>query len=261
MKMKSVQAFLSAILLCIFLCFPLLPPLQAAVFSLSNTKHTASAASLTVDTPTKPVQGTYACILGESFFYSAPNENSGLFLLPKTYYVRLLEYGMEYCKIEYLTEDTYTKKLLGYAKTNELTFVDYLPQRPYLYHYFEITYRIDDGEPPNSSFLDQIVMTCAYYGDYKVGSKTYCYVLRESQFGYVTKPVSLYYEENTEYAEYLAHLQASASAPTEDDTPTSPSTGVPPLHVAILIALCLLVPLLAALILKPPRRPPYETDA
>ena len=167
---------------------------------------------------------------------------------------------MDYCKIEYLTEDSYTKKLLGYAKTSELTFVDYIPQRPYLYHYFEVTYRNDHAETTNSSFLDQIVMVCAYYGDYKVGSKTYCYVLRESQFGYVTKPTSLYYEENTEYAEYLEHLQASASVPTEDEPQTPSKTSVPPLHVAILIALCLLVPLLAALILKPPRRPPYETD-
>ena len=29
---------------------------------------------------------------------------------------------------------------------------------------------------------------------------------------------------------------------------------------AVMIALCLLVPVLAALILKPPRRPPYESD-
>lgn len=259
MKMKSVQAVLSAILLCIFTFFPLLSPTAAASPLCPN--HIAEAEPIpALQTSQKPAQGTYACILGESFFYSAPNENSGLFLLPKTYYVRLLEYGMDYCKIEYLTEDSYTKKLLGYAKTSELTFVDYIPQRPYLYHYFEVTYRNDHAETTNSSFLDQIVMVCAYYGDYKVGSKTYCYVLRESQFGYVTKPTSLYYEENTEYAEYLEHLQASASVPTEDEPQTPSKTSVPPLHVAILIALCLLVPLLAALILKPPRRPPYETD-
>ena len=228
------------------------------VFSAPLTAQTASAESSATQIPT---QGTYACILEESFFYSIPNENSGLFLLPKTYYVRLLEYGSEYCKIEYGTDNVYSKRLVGYTKTNQLTFVDYVPKCPYLYYLFDVTYRIDDSVNANSSFLDQITMTCAYYGDYKIGSKTYCYVLREERFGYVTKPISVYYEENTEYAEYLENLQASASAPSENDSLGSAKTNISPLHVAILVALCLLIPLLAALILKPPRRPPYETDS
>lgn len=226
-------------------------------FSVFPATKTASAE---LSATQKPSQGAYACVLEEAFFYSVPNENSGLFLLPKTYYVRLIEYGTEYCKVEYSTDDAYTKKLIGYAKTAALTFVDYVPDRPYLYYLFDVTYRMEDGGNENSSFLDQITMTCAYYGDYKIGSKTYCYVLRESQFGYIPKPVSVYYEENTEYAEYLEELQASASAPTEQTDPEPTKSGVSPLHVAILIALCLLVPLLAALILKPPRRPPYEAE-
>ena len=261
MKSKLIRAILSALLFFLFFSITALGAIPAAPVSLHTAKAQTTRPSPVSEPPQIPTQGTYACILYESFFYSAPNDNSGLFLLPKTYYVRLLEYGMEYCKIEYLTEDAYTKRLVGYAKTSELTFVDYVPKRPYLYHYFEVTYRIEDVEKPNSAFLDQIVMTCAYYGDYKVGSKTYCYVLRDTQLGYVTKPASLYYEENTEYAEYLEHLQASASAPNEEELQNPQKSSVPPLHVAILIALCLLVPLLAALILKPPRRPPYETDA
>ena len=255
MKTKPVQAVFSAILLCIFFFFPLLVPFQAAAFSLYTAKAEPTPA---VETAQKPVQGTYACILGESFFYSAPNENSGLFLLPKTYYVRLLEYGMEYCKIEYLTEDSYTKKLLGYAKTNELTFVDYVPQRPYLYHYFEITSRIDDVENPSSSFLDQIVMTCAYYGDYKVGSKTYCYVLRSGEFGYVPKPSRISFEENTEYAEYLA--SKTPATDQENGKNAAKKNKSSPAQIAILVIVCLLVPLLAGLIIKPPKRSPYDME-
>lgn len=209
----------------------------------------------------KPVAGSYACVLDDAFFYSVPNANSGVFLLPKTYYVRLITYGTEYCKIEYLTDEAHAQKLVGYAQTAALTFVDYIPERPYLYYVFDVTYKMDGSADAPSSFLDTITMTCAYYGDYKIGSKTYCYVLRESQLGYIPKPDFLHYEENTEYAEYLENLQASSSAPlSPEGTQTSSKTGVSPLHVAILIALCLLVPLLAALILKPPRRPPYETD-
>ena len=207
-----------------------------------------------------PTQGEYACILEDAFFYSVPNENSGLFLLPKTYYVRLLDYGTDYCKIEYQADEGYAQKVVGYARTSALTFVDYVPERPYLYYLFDVTYRAEDASSVHSSFLDEITMTCAYYGDYKIGSKTYCYVLREGKFGYVSKPPSLYYEENTEYAEYLENLQASTSTPPPSDNTTPQKESVSPIHVAILVALCLLVPLLAALILKPPRRPPYETD-
>ena len=205
-----------------------------------------------------PPQGDYACVLGAAFFYALPDENRGVFLLPKTYYVRLIEYGSEFCKIEYQADFDIAQRLVGYAKTNALTFVDYVPECPYLYQTFDVVYQLNDAEHLDPSSLTQVVMTCAYYGDFKVGSKTYCYVLRGSQFGYVPKPTNLTYEENYEYAEYLENLQASTSAPNEEPNPNK--SAVSPMQIGILVALCLLVPLLAALILKPPRRPPYETE-
>jgi hypothetical protein len=124
---------------------------------------------------------------------------------------------------------------------------------------FDVCYEIEDSPIQDSSFLTQITITCAYYGDFHFGGKTYCYVLRGDTFGYVPKPATLSYEENTEYAEYLENLQASTSAP---DQPQSPNVSVAtsPVQIGILVVLCLLVPFLAALILKPPRRPPYEME-
>lgn len=208
---------------------------------------------------TLPTQGDYACILEDAFFYAAPDENRGVFLLPKTYYVRLLEYGNEFCKIEYQTDMDVARRVVGYAKTKNLTFVDYTPERPYLYHTFDVVYQIADTEVTDPNYLTQVTMTCAYYGDFKVGSKTYCYVLRGSQFGYVPKPSTFLYEENTEYAAYLENLHASTSAPDEPLS-SNPSVASSPVQIGILVVLCLLVPFLAALILRPPRRPPYETE-
>ena len=145
------------------------------------------------------------------------------------------------------------RPLTGYAKTSLLTFVPYQPVRPYLSYSFEVHYTIDNATAANSGFLTQITATCVYYGDYEMGSKTYCYVLRGEEFGYVPKPISLSYEENGEYAAYLSSLQPEAKEETEQKKSS-------PAQVAILVAVCLLVPVLAALILKPPRRPPYETD-
>ena len=206
-----------------------------------------------------PSSGEYACILEENaFFYSAPDEQRGLFLLPPTYYVRVLDYGVEFCRVEYLYDDTDVKKLVGYAKTSSLTFVEYIPQRPYFYYVFEISYRIENGGLEDSAFLNEITLNCTYYGDYLIGSKTYCYVLRGGSFGYVPKPATLTIPRNTEHAEWLA-----AQTPPESEASTSPTSdkeASSPAQIAILVALCLLVPVLAALILKPPRRPPYETD-
>ncbi len=209
------------------------------------------------ETTTPPNAGDYACILQEgTFFYSAPDEGKGLFLLPVTYYVKLLDYGGEYCRVEYLYDDAQAKRLVGYVKTSLMTFVSYLPQRPYFYCVFDLSYKIEETLLDDDAFLNEITISCAYYGDYKIGSKTYCYVLRGDSFGYVPKPATLVVRKNTEYEEYLAQQAPPVNAEPTPDTQGSSS----PAQIAILVALCLLVPVLAALILKPPRRPPYETD-
>ncbi len=197
----------------------------------------------------------YACIVEKNvFFYAAPDETRGLFLLPESYYVKLLTYEADYCRVEYGEDSPTSQALVGYVKTDSLTFVDYVPKIPYFRHEFELRYQIEDGQG-GDAFLNTITFTCAYYGDYNVGSKTYCYVLRGDTFGYVPKPTELTVPENPEYAEYLAQKDAADDEPAQTQESTSS-----PAQIAILVALCLLVPLLAALILKPPRRPPYETE-
>ena len=201
----------------------------------------------------------YACILKENtYFYSTKDEARGLFLLPQTYYVKVLSKDLDFCYVEYLADSPKSKRLCGYAKTSELTFVDFLPQPPYLYHTFDVRYYIDDGFSDDSSFLNALTVECFYYGDYVVGTKTYCYVLRGESFGYVPKPNGFSYPQNSEYADYLAtQIPLPPDSSNEEDTPAE---SMPPAQIAILVVLCLLVPTLAALILKPPRRPPYEQE-
>ena len=237
---KLIFSALAAFLYFLYALFPLAAPVPA------QADESASS-------------GEYACILGDStFFYTAKDETKGLFLLPKTYFVKVLETSPDYCKIEYLYDDANVKKLVGYARTSELTFVDYTPQRPYLYRLFEVRYRLEDSFSDDSSFLSEITVTCAYYGDYRIGSKTYCYILRGDSFGYIPKPADLTYDENTEYEERLSQNVSGETTDSTDDEEQSGSTS--PAQIAILSALCLLVPVLAALILKPPRRPPYEQE-
>ena len=215
---------------------------------------TASPPIPTAKAETPPTNGSYACILVENaYLYATSNERSGLFLLPKTYFVKALEVQGEFTKVEYSTDSEYTKKLTGYCKTAQLTFVDYVPSKPYFYSTFELVYRIDDSDK-RYPFLTEITVTCAYYGEYPIGSEIYCYVLQGDSFGYVPKPSELTVPINTEYADHLkTDLPQDETAPTESETLPLP-------QIALLILLCLIAPVLATLILRPTRSRPDPDD-
>ncbi len=245
--LHKAKRILSALLLALLLCAsPPLPVLNARADTPSSSAQRT------------PAPGAYACILAKgTFFYSAADERKGVFLLPESYYVRLVEYGQEYCRVEYQRNEQDGKRLVGYAKTALLTFVDYVPVRPYLYHVFDLTYTIGNGEAESSSFLTEITLSCVYYGDYRVGSETYCYVLRGQEFGYVPKPVGLSFERNTEYEDYLASL---TPPPAEKEPEPEQSVSATPAQIAILVVICILVPMLAAFILKPQKRQLYPME-
>ena len=195
----------------------------------------------------------YACVLTDkAYFYTSENEKSGVFILPKTYYVKVLSQSSPYTKVEYLSDGVSTRKLTGYCLTADLTFVDYIPQQPYLFKIFEVTYTAESGEA-NDPFLDKITLTCSYYGDYTVGSKTYAYVLQGEDFCYVPKPADLFIPENTEYAERTRQ-------DTDEPNGETPTSGTNPTQIAILVVLCLLVPILAALIFRSSKKQPYDFD-
>ena len=69
----------------------------------------------------------YAKINSESaFLYSSPNEENSLFLLPKTYFVKLInEANKDYYFCSY-------KDIKGYVKKNDVLAMNGLPSQPYL---------------------------------------------------------------------------------------------------------------------------------
>ena len=156
---------------------------------------------------------------------------------------------MSYTKVEYQTNGLHTKSIVGYCQTHQLTPVDFIPVNPYLYATFEVNYTAENAEA-GDDFLGKLTFTCAYYGDYIIGLKQYAYVLREGEYVYVPKPQSFRYAENTEYAEYL-------SSQTES---TLQSTAATPIQIGFLVVLCLLVPLLSALIIKSSKSPYVDPD-
>ena len=246
---KTLFRTILSLLLCILLLFFTLSPHPRE--SVSFPIQRASAQS-------NPLPGSYACILKNNvYLYTTADGKKGLFLLPETYYVRRLEYRPDYSKVEYQRSENDTLRVTGYVQTDKLTFVDYVPLRPYLYYTFDVTYTIEDANDIDSSFLTQITISCIYYGDYPVGSENYCYVLRGDEFGYIPKPDHVKWVQNTEYEEYIASRTPPISSETSSETESSKT---PPMQIAILVVICLLVPVLAALILKPPQHSYYETE-
>lgn len=217
---------------------------------LSPARLTASADAL---------YGTFAYVpTDQVYFYSdEPDEQKrkGLFLLPKTYYVRIVSTEQTYYRVEYLTDGSSTQKLVGYCKKNEVTPVDYTPQLPYLYLVINVTYTLTDATGKNDSF-STITIPCAYYGDYEDGTELYCYVLRDGEFGYVPKPKDLTFAPNDEYAD---RHKPQPSDPQE--TPSNESkSSLSPAQIAMLVLLCLLIPAVAALIVRPGKKQPYDGE-
>ena len=191
----------------------------------------------------------YACVLSDDvYFYTSENESSGIFTLPKTYYVKVLSTGERFTRVEYLTDTEYTKTLVGYCLTHQLTFVDYVPRQPFLYATFEVVYTAADGEG-SDELLEKLVFTCGYYGEYSIGAKRYAYVYQNGSCAYVPRPEHFRYAENPEYAERLSN----SSEPSSNE-------DVNPIQLGVLAVLCLLVPLLAAIILKNNKAPIYDPE-
>ena len=201
------------------------------------------------NTPTEHASdAAYACILSDDvYFYTSEQETSGVFILPKTYYVKILSIGERFTQVEYLTDNEQTRALRGYCLTEQLTFVDYIPVNPYLYATFSVIYTAQDGWA-GDELIDKIELICAYYGSYSIGSKQYAYVLQNGKYVYVPKPSDFSYAENTEYAE----RQGETAEESEER-----GNGI---RIGILAVLCLLVPLLAAIILQSSKRSPYDPD-
>lgn len=203
----------------------------------------------------------YACILGDNvYLYETESDSYGLFILPESYYVHVLSTGVGYSYVEYLSDGISTRRIRGYCKTSQLTFVDYVPVCPYLYCTLEVTYYIEDAGnvPSDDDFLYGITVSCAYYGKYTIGSKTYCYVLRDGKFGYIPMPSDFSYERNREYEEYISSLEPDE--PVVATGEPEKETGMAPAQIAILVLLCILVPVLAALILRPSKRRPFDPE-
>lgn len=213
----------------------------------------------------------YACIVNsDTYLYATQSEEDGIFILPQSYYVKVLSKGNSFCYVQYLENVADFKSVFGYCKTDELLFVDYTPLRPFLYLTFDVKYNIDSSSDMFSTenILTSFSYKCVYYGDYIVGSARYSYVLVNGAYGYIpqTQPVS--YEMNTDYLSYIVSLDppdadenpVGDTENTEDPNAQEKETDNRGIIVICIAVLVIIAAAALVIILKPGRKKQYYYD-
>ena len=181
------------------------------------------------------------------WLYAQENEDSGLFILPYTYYVKILRRGSVFCAVQYLDDTAPYRSVIGYCRTEELTFVDFIPVRPYLRREITVTYTV---ESPTGSLLgkgafDRLEKTFVYYGMSYSGTAKFFYVYADGVFDYVPATQEVVYDLNTDYL-------APAAGGVEDGGSSSelPQEGLSGLQIAVICIAAVAVAAIALFVLR-----------
>lgn len=119
------------------------------------------------------------------YLYRSPSADSGLFVLPSSYFVKLSGEAGEYYIVEYLSGTQGRTAVRGYCLREEVTPVDYTPATPYLYYAVDVTFRTEADTGLPAGFITEYTVSAPYYGTFRFGSSTYYYVELNGAFGYV----------------------------------------------------------------------------
>lgn len=145
------------------------------------------------------------------FFYEEENEESKLFAIPRTYYVKVLSQGEKFTRCEYQRDGTSYFPVQGYCLTNSLTFVDFTPARPFLSREVTATYTLAGAKFGNGKF-SKIEETYVYYGTRYVDGQLYFYVGKNGECDYIPAAEELIFDLNTDYLPEPDTATASGSA-------------------------------------------------
>lgn len=187
------------------------------------------------------------------WFYASEDESDKLFLVPETYYVRILSEGEVFTAVEYLVNEPPYKKVLGYCRTAALTFVDFIPARPYLKRQVVVSYKLPDAGGMEDTF-GSIEKKFVYYGMRYENGQLYFYVLSDGVFGYIPAEEPLVFEKNDDWlTAETPPVSGETDAPMSED-------GVSAIQIVV-ICLVLAAAIAVALFVIKGRKPPRGDDA
>ena len=195
----------------------------------------------TVSAETEP---KYA-VVNESdvLFYERADRSTALFVLPYTYFVRILATDGEFLRVQYASAE-------GYCLASDVIAVDFTPVTPYLVRTVDFLYKIDDPGKAGSEEMLTITRTFDYYGHIYENGYLYYYVLADGAFKRIPAERLLDYQLNREYEQYVA-----VSAEAERETGGLSAAAI----VAICVA-CVAAVSVAVLVARGKRPPAYDPD-
>lgn len=142
---------------------------------------------------------TYAVAeTSDVWFYKTQSEDDKLFCIPRTYYVKVLSRGDKFSFCEYLRDSAPYKKISGYCLTDSLTFVDFVPQRPYLFREVTVEYVLPGAALGNGIFSG-LEETFVYYGTRYENGQLFFYVGKDGLFDYVPASEELVFDLNDDF--------------------------------------------------------------
>ncbi len=188
------------------------------------------------------------------WFYGQADESKGLFLLPYTYYVRVISEGEIFSFVEYQDSSDGYKPITGYCLREQLTYVDFVPARPYLKKRITLTYTIDTGAGVGNGSFNNMERTVCFYGAFSSGTAPYYYVYADGVFDYVPAVEPVTYDLNTDYVK-------PATGET-DPPPAAENKGVNGMQIALICVLCGAAAVVAFFVIrgKKPPAPNREED-
>ena len=181
------------------------------------------------------------------WFYASESEDARLFLIPETYYVRILSEGDVFSAVEYLVNDAPYKKVVGYCRTAQLTFVDFIPARPFLRKLITVDYTLPDAGILGGGFTS-VEKTFVYYGMRYESGQLYFYVLDGNEFGYIPSSAPVEFERNDDWLNV-----PSPPVSGETDPPMS-EKGTSAVQIIVICCICAAAVAVAAIVLRGHRR-------
>lgn len=228
--------------------------LITAIFTCALCGVLPAAPEKTAHAESAETDGTYAVAAQHDvWFYSEANENKGLFILPYSYYVKVLKVSRPFCEVEYLEDAAGYEKITGFCRYDDLLFVDFVPKRPYLHLNLTLVYSLNDPEGFEGGSLGTYERSVTFYGTYYNGTALKYYVYADNQFAKVSPSdikEEVKYEYNTDYL-------TPTSGETSGGNKTSSGEGLSGIQIAVICIVCAAAVAVAFFVLRG-KKPPVS---
>lgn len=224
------------------------------IFTCALCAVIPAAPEKTANAESAEISDTYAVAAQHDvWFYSEPNGDKGLFILPFSYYVKVLKVSRPFCEVEYLEDAVGYEKVTGYCRYDDLQFVDFVPKRPYLHLNLTLVYSLNDTEGIEGTSLSTYERPVTFYGTYYNGTALKYYVYVDKQFAKVSPSdvkEDVKYDYNTDYL-------TPTSAGTDDGKPSSSGEGLSGVQIAVICIVCAAAVAVAFFVLRG-KKPPVS---